>query len=237
MLEKFVLDTVVSSANVGFNGKMGVADLLEAFQYAVTLHTEQLGVAYDTVLEKYNAKWVIAKLRMEFSDFPKNKDKIQIQTWPHKAGAIKFGRSFLITGERDYAVGYSDWCVIDADTFQMKRAREIEFPPLDYIEDKPCSKYSNVKPSESTLVYSRTMRVSDLDINNHVNNVSYVTMAMDCLSSAEISQTEIKSFEAHFTSQCFEGETLDFYREDRDGVIIITAKKKQENVFIAVINS
>lgn len=238
MMNKYIYDT--TAPNVGFDGKMSVADIMETVQYAVMLHTVEMDVGYQKILSEYNGKWVIAKLRMEFDGIPENGSALHIETWPHKAGMLKFGRSFCITdgADKSYVRGYSDWCIIDADTFEMKRARDIAFPDIDYITDKVItSKYSKPSGAEGNFVYDKTVRVSDLDINGHVNNVNYIRMAMDCFTSDELRALELKSFEMHFTEQCFEGEKISLCRADADGIIEIYAKKEGAEVFRAVINS
>lgn len=236
MINKYIFDT--TAPDVCFNGKMSVADIMETVQYAVMMHTEVMDVGFKKMLETYNGKWVIAKLRLEFENAISNGDALHIETWPHKPSLLKFGRSFKITDSEGiaYVNGYSDWCIIDADSFEIKRSRDIAFPEMEYITEKTISgKYSNIGFDGGQFVYDKTVRVSDLDINGHVNNVNYIRMAMDCFSSSELKNFDIKSFDMHFTAQCFEGDKISMYRAYKDGFIIINAKKEDTEVFRAII--
>ncbi len=241
-MNKFVYETEATAVNVGFDGRMGIADIMGAMQYAVMLHSDEMDVGFRRMLREFNSKWVIVKLRLELDKIPVCSDTLHIETWPHKPGPLKFMRSYKLCDNSGTQIigGISDWCLIDADTFEIKRSRDVYYPEMEYISDKTVNgKYTNksVDMTNDDYIYTKTVRLSDLDMNGHVNNVSYIQMATDCFGVSEMEMLEIKTFEMYFVAQCFEGDKIDLYKREVDGIIFITAKKDGGDVFRAVINS
>ena len=58
-----------------------------------------------------------------------------------------------------------------------------------------------------------TVRPTDIDFGQHMNNVAYIRVLLDCFSAAQIASGKIASIEAHYAAPCLEGETLSVYRK------------------------
>ena len=237
----FSMQSLVNVNTVGFDGRMSVADVMSMFQYAVTIHTDAMDVGYNSVLNGHNAKWVIAKVRFEISRLPENGETVNIITWPLKPGIMRFGRCFELKDEENTSCvnAYTDWCIIDKDSFEVLKTSTLGELFPEYRTERRVGKYSNfsLKLSDGDFCYKKTIRLSDLDLNGHVNNVSYIRMAQDCFSSAEMQKLDIKSFEMVYRRQCFEGETLSFYRgTDGEGYYIEAVAENGETVVTANIN-
>lgn len=231
----------VNVNTVGFDGKMNIADAMAVFQYAVTLHTEELGVGYQSVLKNHGAKWVISKIRFEVERFPENGEIIETSTWPLRPGHLRFGRCFSIKDESgaDCVTARSNWCIIDKDSSQVMDTSVLKIPISEYLTECRTGNYSkfSMELTEDDLCYKRKMRLCDLDLNGHVNNIAYLRMALDCFSSREMKELEIKSFEMVYRKQCFEGETISLYRgNDKDGFYIEAKTEDGDIVFTAAIN-
>ena len=237
----FSIKSPVNVNSVGFDGKMSVADAMSIFQYAVTLHTEEMGVGFNSVLNNHGAKWVIAKARFEITRFPANGETIKAVTWPLKPGVMRFGRCFSIRDEQEFDCinAYTDWCLLDKNTSEVLKTSILGELFPQYLTERKDGKYSNftLDVTQQNLCYKRTMRLSDLDINGHVNNISYIRMALDCFSGSEMKNMTIKSFEMIYRRQCFEKETLALYRaDDGDGCYIEARAQNGDVVFTATVN-
>jgi acyl-ACP thioesterase len=203
-------------------------------------HTKFLELDFESMLKKYNAKWVIARARFELEDTLVMGDDYTVSTWPLKAGPLRFERVFKITsGQKAIVNSLTEWCVIDADTNAVIRSNKIDFPVSDYLTDKGVKNgFSGIKLEleQKDEVFCRKMRVCDLDFNNHVNNISYIKLALDCFSSAELKALNIKSFEMYYLSQCFEGDTITLYKKEYENGWFIVAKCGERPVFRCTVN-
>lgn len=223
--------------DVDFSGKTNVANIMTIFQQAVTEHTVVLGVNAPAVKEKLNAKWVITRVRFEISECLSIGDSYTVKTWPLEAKMLRFGRSFIIEKEgRRIASAYTEWCLLDIDTDEVIRAKNLTMPIETYLTDRVVTRPFSQKKAQmekSDAVYTKTMRVSDLDINRHVNNISYIKMALDCFDTSELESTDFKSFEMYYLSQCYEKDEITLYRKDD----CIEARRGDTPVFRCTVNA
>ena len=60
-------------------------------------------------------------------------------------------------------------------------------------------------------------------------------MAMDCFSTKELSAMDIKCFDISFKNQCFEGDTVSFYKQKAEDGWLIEAKIEGKTIFKAKI--
>ena len=233
-MNRFEKTNTASMNDVAFCGYALPSQIMSIFQEAVTEHTAILGVDAPSILKKINAKWVIARVRFEFDGKLSVGDGYTVSTWPLKAGPLRFGRTFVLQKQsKAIAKAFTEWCLIDADTNEVLRSAVLTMPVDEYLTDKGVDgKFSGAKADCPSPVYTRTVRPSDLDINGHVNNVTYIKFALDCMSAEELKNTDIKSFEMYYLCQCFEGQTLELLRQDN----LIEAVCEGRTIFKCTIN-
>jgi acyl-ACP thioesterase len=107
-----------------------------------------------------------------------------------------------------------------------------EFLPSNLKDDSYTN--STCEFSENDLVYTKTIRLSDLDYNNHGNNIAYIKMAQDCFTFEEFSTLNIKCLEMYYTNQCFEKDEISMYKKFIDNKYIIEGKTSNKSIFRAV---
>ena len=222
--------------DVDFSGKTDIARIMAIFQQAVTEHTALLDADAPAVKRKLNAKWVITRVRFEIENRLSIGDNYTVSTWPLEAKMLRFGRSFIIEkDQKTVARAYTEWCLLDIDTDEVIRAKNLVMPIDNYLTDKVIAGSFSQRKEQMTkedIVYTRTMRASDLDINRHVNNISYIKMALDCFDTDELVNLDIKSFEMYYISQCYEKDTITLYRKGN----CIEAKREDTAVFRCTVN-
>ena len=233
-MNRFSKTNTASMNDVAFCGRALPSHIMSIFQDAVTDHTAILGVGANTIIKTIGAKWVITRIRFEISGSLSVGDEYTVSTWPLAAGPLRFPRTFVISkNQKIIARAFTEWCLIDAKTDEVMRSRVLTLPIDEYLTDKAITgKFSCAKPQDPELIYTHTVRASDLDINRHVNNITYIKFALDCLNTQELESLDITSFEMYYLSQCFEGQTLSFYREGN----LIEARCDDRIVFRCTIN-
>lgn len=233
-MNRFSKTNTASMNDVAFCGRALPSHIMSIFQDAVTDHTAILGVGANTIIKTIGAKWVITRVRIEIDGTLSVGDEYTVSTWPLKAGPLRFGRTFVL--EKDgqiIAKAFTEWCLLSAKTNEVMRSSALTLPIDEYLTDKAITgKFSCAKTQNPQLIYTHTVRQSDLDINRHVNNITYIKFALDCLTTDELEKINIDSFEMYYISQCFEGETLSLYREGN----LIEARCDERVVFRCTIN-
>lgn len=84
-------------------------------------------------------------------------------------------------------------------------------------------------------MYAKRVRISDLDVNNHVNNTNYINYSVDCLDKTTYKKG-INSFEIRFHRELLWGDQLEiFYKKDGKNNYIVGNKVNGEPVFSTLI--
>ena len=112
--------------------------------------------------------------------------------------------------------------------------RDFPFTGEEGITDAPTRFRDDFAPEE--LVREYTVRPTDIDFGQHMNNVSYIRVILDCFSAKTIASGTISSIEAHYAAPCLENETLCVYQKQEGDTVRIAIQKADGKtaVFAAV---
>ena len=202
--------------------------LLSFMEESACLSADELGFGYEDIKYK-NLGFIISNWYFDFEKPVKLGDKLEIHTWPLKTGKIIFLRDFelFVKGEK-VGVASSRWYMVDTETFEIK-------PTSAFFADGFFDGYNTERSVDfkawklpvlenAMPVYSRTVRYSDYDHYFHANNTKYADYVMDVISVEEFKDKHLKSFQITYVKQCKFGDKVDFYREARDGAILVEGR-------------
>ena len=192
-------------------GRLQVAVLCKLLEEAAVAHAAILGVAVDTLLE-HGVAWVLSKLQLTMERWPRVGEEIVIETWPEAANRLFTERRFEVfdaSGKRIGAVS-TLWLVLD-----LVRRRPIRLPPFVVdglaeleIGSEPMrfSDLDSPDPVQRELAF--TVRRSDLDLADHVNNTSYIEWAVEAVPDEVWDSHDLVLIEVHYLSECHQGQTV-----------------------------
>ncbi len=149
--------------------------------------SERLGFGYFDLLPKHKT-WVLARMRIDFKDTPRWKDRLTAETWHRGLDGPFFTREARLT-DREGNVkvsAISSWVIIDTDTRAMVMPSKASLfvnpePACDERNGENCPKIQFPKQADGIHVCCKTVSYSDIDHNAHTNNAVYVKWAMDCI--------------------------------------------------------
>ena len=187
-------------------------------QDLATAHSYDMGVDHKTILENSNAFWVLSRVKFKINDNIKNNSKVYLKTWPLKPTGIRFIRDFSFKqNKKSVIVAKSEWCVLDATTFSIRKLDSINYPKdLKHIENGVKDiEFSKEKflISDSNFCYDYKVVLTDIDCNNHTNNVAYARMALNAFEINEFKNYNFSNFEIKFINQSFYGNTIKIYKK------------------------
>lgn len=224
--------------NVGATRTMMPHNIVSTFQLCSNNHSDILGVGVEDIRKSCNGKWVVLKAKFEFDCFPSINEILTVATWPLQTRML-FPRCFeLKQGNTSLVRGRMEYGVINEETSRMVLPKYVgdlgitEFLPSNMQDDS----YTNLtcEFDESDLVYTKIIRLSELDYNQHGNNIAYIKMAQDCFNFEEYSNLDISILEMYYTNQCFEGDQINMYKKKIDNKYIIEGKTADKSIFRAV---
>jgi len=220
-----IYDFTIKSYEADRYGKMSFFSFFNYLQESAHLNAQSNGFGYDFVTQE-NAYWVLTRVLVEIDEWPHWNDEIQIRTWPRGQEAMFAVRDFELLKDGVVLGRVSSyWMMLDIDTHRPKRMDHYQFLHSDFIVNKAIDrKLDRIKLTGDRVERcSRKVHFSDIDVNGHVNNATYVKWILDAYFS---------KYEKHFVE--FE---INFLRELRlNDEFIVDESQDEQNGFFALKN-
>lgn len=239
MSKEMIWDYTLATEDVDASARLSAQGLLSLLQRAATAHGRELAVDFETMLRESNAYWVVTKVRGTFGEKVGWNEPLTVETWPLPSGRITCERDMTVktaSGAVAACVA-SEWCLLDWDTHRLRKVESTCFPSSEGMRTDRAGAGDFLRANRKTegmeLVYSHTVRYTDMDINCHTNNVVYAKLAMDTQPFAFWKENPPRWFEIHFLRESHEGDVLSLYREaTEDGLRIVGANQDGDAVFV-----
>jgi medium-chain acyl-[acyl-carrier-protein] hydrolase len=192
-------------------GRIQVPILCKLLQEVAVTHADLLGVAVETMAERGTA-WVLSRLDLTLDRWPKANEELVVTTWPEAMNRLLVERRFTVSDANEAVIGSVStlWCVLD-----LSRRRPVRLPSEAWdrfdehdIGSEPEKGQPIGVPEEVEQTLEFTVRRSDLDAADHVNNTSYVEWAIEAVPTRIWSTADITRLEIQFVSECHHGQTV-----------------------------
>ena len=216
------------------NNNLKLQSVLSIFQDVASVHGEQIGVGYLTMLNK-NLFWVLSRVKFDIIKQPQIDETVVVETWPHEKGKIDFDRDFLIKNLSGEVLvkGTSKWCVINSVTRTLSRTDQVEYCDGEFCKIVNYEERFNKIPQFSTdqlkPKFNYCVSFSDLDHNKHMNNTYYANLVVNAIENKVVNH-----FEINFVSECLlNDEILVYYNNENEQLVCGTVNNK--TVFTALV--
>ena len=157
--------------------KMTNESMLTAFQNLASFNSDVVGYGvYD--VPKTGKTWIVVDWKLRVLRRPRYGEDVMVRTWGRKTQGLISFRDFEIRSDNELcAVATSKWMLIDLVTRKpieitddIKDAFGIHNELEVFIDEE----FETIKPLDT---YDKELKInirkSDLDFNNHVNNIKY----------------------------------------------------------------
>uniref|UniRef100_A0A7N0TC02 Acyl-[acyl-carrier-protein] hydrolase n=1 Tax=Kalanchoe fedtschenkoi TaxID=63787 RepID=A0A7N0TC02_KALFE len=224
-LGRIVQDGLVFSQNfsirsyeIGADRTASIETLMNHLQETALNHVKTAGLLVDGFgstpeMSKRNLIWVVTKMQVLVDRYPTWGDVVQVDSWVASSGKNGMRRDWLIrdsnTGET-LTRASSVWVMMNKQTRKLSKMPDevrAEIQPYFIDSDPVVDEDSRKLPKldEVTADYVRkglTPRWSDLDVNQHVNNVKYIGWILESAPLAIMESHELASLTLEYRREC-----------------------------------
>ncbi|KAK6141843.1 hypothetical protein DH2020_024415 [Rehmannia glutinosa] len=223
--EKFI----VRSYEVGINKTVTIQTIANFLQEVSCNHFLSAGYTTDgfsttLTMRKVNLIWVTSRMHIEVYKYPAWNDVVEIETWCQCEGRIGARRDWIL---RDYSTGEvigratSKWLMMNQETRRFQKVIDdvrdeiVKYSPKSLRlafpeENNACHK--KIGKVDDTAQYSKlglAPRRDDLDMNRHVNNVTYIGWVLESMPSEIIYNYELQSLTLDYRRECLHDDIID----------------------------
>ncbi len=209
-------ELTVTCYDVDSRFRLRPASFMNMAQEVAQCHATTLGYGYDDLMESRTV-WVLSRLHVRFMKYPLWRDKVKISTWHKGMLGLFYLRDFEMTDKdgTPLIVANSSWLVLNIDTRHLARETEITAGSTRYDRDaleRACNKIHIPSGVERVKVGERVATYSDIDMNSHANNVSYLVWVMDCIDYDFLSNHELRELSFNFNAEVHPYDKVELYR-------------------------
>jgi acyl-ACP thioesterase len=185
-------------------GRLAVTALCNYMQEIAGNHAQALGVGFKAML-KQNLIWVLSRLYLQIDTLPLWSETVAVETWPVAAEGKFALRDFLFHNAQNQVFGRAttSWMVLDLSerkaTALPQSVHLIQRPKRERALVDPFAKLPSLQQIDWQKIYQ--VRLSDLDLNFHVNNVSYIKWALDAVPLPVWKSRQLYSLEISYRAE------------------------------------
>jgi len=199
----------INGYDVDHNGSITVSKLLCMMHETAWSHVSYLKKGWEE-LQAEGLFWALAKLHLKIHRLPKWHEKIRVETWAKERESIMFLRDYEVFDEAGELLCHaiSEWMMVDFRLNKIARLEKLN-THLDYPKDRMA--FEGRVPRLTRLDFPKnptffTVVLSDMDMNQHVNNASYVRWVVDQFSYDFYNRHQIKEVVITYSNQLKFGE-------------------------------
>ncbi|ESQ36033.1 hypothetical protein EUTSA_v10007761mg [Eutrema salsugineum] len=208
----------IRSYEIGADRSASIETVMNHLQETALNHVKSAGLLGDGFgstpeMFKKNLIWVVTRMQVVVDKYPTWGDVVEVDTWVSQSGKNGMRRDWLV---RDCNTGEiltrasSVWVMMNKLTRRLSKIPEEvrgEIEPYFVNSDPVLAEDSRklTKLDDKTADYVRsglTPRWSDLDVNQHVNNVKYIGWILESAPVGMMERQKLKSMTLEYRREC-----------------------------------
>ncbi len=196
----------------GIDGKLRIDSLMHYFEELALLQSEAEGVGLE-YYRKHGVIWMLHSFDIRLNQPPAFNERIMVQTLPSSVYRFMGFRNYRVLDSEgcELATAQSSWIFLDTDRKRpvrvdenMKKAYGHDGSPEERLQMDDIA-----IPSRSDYLSRFCVLTSDIDINQHVNNVVYVNWAIESLPASFQESHRIVRLQVQWQKETFAGSKIE----------------------------
>lgn len=224
----------INSNDVDCFYKIKPSSIYMMFQEAAMKSVAKIG--NDSLdLVKQGVDWIIIRMQVEILKTPSFHDEVNVYTYPGDDMGVFYPRYWYVTDSNGEVIikASSIWGLLDVKTRKLCLKKDIinKMPPVHMDDELPLP--SKMASKEVSLKDKRKIYFSEIDLNGHLNNCSYIKLIQDLHDIEFYSKYEVASIYTAYVKELHIGDEIEMYSNIENDVEYIEARKGEELIFQA----
>lgn len=205
------------------NGNIRPENILKYFGETSSEETEKLVVEKEI---EYEFGWMLYRWKVEILDYPKVKEDVYVKTWVSKLDRFYAFREFALLDKDENLMAKAStvWLCIDMDKKRPIRIPDEYSDNMQILGDPNFKSFYDFKDDlniDSFIDF--TVRRSDIDYNNHVNNTHYLEWIVESMTEDIYNNYNLSAFEIIYKKEIKYGDAIatGFVLESRDAGVLV----------------
>ncbi len=220
----------VKLEDIGSENTMTNHAFLSYLEDIAAMHSEQVGIGISN-MQQTGLTWVLLQWKLSIQKRIPYGSELTVRTWARYTKKFYSYRDFEVVDENGdiIAIASSKWTLINIHTASLEKITEDIMLPY---QSEPKSVFNELEmqkltePTQATPTYSFTVPRTYIDVNGHVHNLYYLTLAYEALPEEVYNQGEYTHVEILFKKEMKLGDSvmcLYAYENDAHYVVIRSA--------------
>ncbi len=232
----------INTLNINSKKQLSLLGLLGIIQDISAEHAYHLGFGYED-MKRQGFFWVLIRQKLKMESWPAWHQTITVKTWSQPIKSFYAIREFeLFTDDKKIGACSTTWMILDSVKRTPKEMHNLEGSFANTRKDYRLDfKAGKVVMPEHAMHFQQEVdvKISDLDMNNHVNNIKYSQWALDTVPFGKYQEYVVSEHEINFMSEAFLNDKIALYSNlpsvsENDDKVFFYGKNqdKKKNVFI-----
>jgi acyl-ACP thioesterase len=190
-------------------GKLKPESVLSYMAETSSWHSDNVGVGHK-LLNANGYGWMLNRWEVEIYSLPSAKEEVTVQTWTSGFDKFYAERQFCMkdSSGADIAKASTQWIFLEMGKKRPRRVPDEIKEKYNFINEMNFSEYTELKPFDFEPGKIITTRRSDIDNNNHVNNIRYVEWMFEGIPQADIINKELFKIAIKFNKEIRLGDEV-----------------------------
>lgn len=211
----------ISTSDVDFNSELRLSALFKYMQQVASHHCATLKVGSNELME-LGLLWVVIRMSVKITRLPKLDEVVTFTTHPGDTRTFLFPRYFEVYDEKGkLLISVSSlWTIISKETRKVV-LKPNGIKPIKGEQNKDDLPLpEKVVGEASSLVDTRKVKYSEIDINRHLNNTKYIEFIEDCHESSFFETHKVISLDINYDKEIKENQVVSLYSNKSEPEII-----------------
>jgi acyl-ACP thioesterase len=196
----------------------------------------ELGLSWEQLAEK-GLCWAVVRHRVQITRLPCRGETVIAETWPMPTTRTAYPRALVIRDKdgNELLRLISLWVLMDLNTRAMILPGKSGVEVTGTLRGTELSTPRAIATRTMEQSMERTVLLSDVDRNGHMNNTRYLDWVMDLLPSAFQEGHSLRELTVCYMTESREGQTLDLgWTMTEDGILQVDGTRNGERIFAAL---